>query len=98
MVNKMKFNTGNIYMTRGIANDFEGETLELKGYLKRHFNNDCDCKYKNDIEANEEAIEHRDGRVLSVYNSSKGKIYIITECMSYEPEDRITTILYADEY
>lgn len=85
-------------MTTAIAGDFGSETLELMGYLNRHFNNDCDCKYEDDIKANEEAINTGDGRVLSVYNSTKGKIYIITECLSYEVKDRITTILYADEY
>ena len=94
----MKFNTGCVCVTDCIANDFEGKTPKLMMYVKRHLNNDCDNEYKDDIKANEEAIKNKDGRVLSVYNDPKGKIYVITECMSYEPKDRVTTILYADEY
>lgn len=44
------------------------------------------------MEANDIALTNGE-RILGAYNTSQGKVYIITEC-----DRSTTTILFADEY
>lgn len=46
-----------------------------------------------DKQLNDEAVESNDDRIVAAYNTSKGKVYIITEW-----DRSVTTILFADEY
>ena len=91
----MKFKLGNIYMTIGICNVIEknknyiNELMNcLKKYIALDFGDLCD----EDINLNFEAIKCN-ARILGSYNTTNGKIYIITEA------DRSgTTLLFATEY
>ena len=57
-------------------------------YQKKDWGNLCD----DDKELNDTADERKD-RILAMYKTSKGKIYIITEW-----DKSVTTILFASEY
>ncbi len=91
----LKFNIGNVYMSRGIADTISRNEKFSKEVL------DCFNKYimgcwgnlvEEDIKANDMAIKNGD-RILEAYNISQGKIYIITEA-----DRSSTTILFANEY
>lgn len=90
-----RFDTGNLYQTRGIAAAIEEnpqfyiEVMEAyQKYIAGNYGDLCE----EDIEANEEAIKHH-GRILAKYNTSCGDIYIITEA-----DRSATTFLFCDEY
>lgn len=48
---------------------------------------------EEDKQANEDALKKGDDRILAAYDTSRGKIYIITEW-----DRSYTTIMFADEY
>lgn len=86
----MKFEPGKVFITRALNS--EDKYDEISACFLRHLIGDwgdlCDeDKFLNDL-----SVESG-GRILSAYNTSFGKIYIITE------EDRsYTTIMFANEY
>lgn len=92
----MYWNIGRMVMTRGINEemssdeDFEKEVLKaFSRYLKKDWGEMCE----EDKQMNDEAVRSGNNRILASYETSKGKIYIITE------HDRsATTILFANEY
>lgn len=91
----MKFNTGNIYMTRGIAHGIEESeyfSLEILTAMNRYLDGDLGelCEYDQIL--NDEAIQN-DDRILAKYSTSKDPIYIITEW-----DRSATTILFCNEY
>lgn len=91
----MNFNTGNIYMTRGIAygiEESEDFSAEILTAMSRYLNGDWGelCEY--DQLLNDQAIQN-EGRILAKYSTSKDPIYIITEW-----DRSATTILFCDEY
>ena len=91
-----KFNLGKIMMSRGIADYIEGNTeyhCEILDYLKRYIHCDWGNLCNDDKIMNDLAVKNNDDRILASYNSSKGKIYIITEW-----DRSCTTILLAKEY
>ena len=70
------FNITNCYITCGIEsliNEGSLKEKELHEILLKHMCNIDDNKYKEDLEANLEAIKTGSGRVLSVYELN-GKI------------------------
>lgn len=87
------FEIGKLVVTTKIAdamkeNDF---TLEINSAYTRYRNRDWgEVKegYKNDL-----ALINEDDKILAEYNTSKGTVYITTEC-----DRSITTILFAEEY
>ncbi len=93
----VKVRLGQVVVTRGINNDMAENLIfahEVWTSLKRHENADfSDMEHKEDIEANLRAIETGEDRIFSSYNTSKGKIWIITEW-----DGSVTTILYPGEY
>lgn len=86
---------GQVYMTNGIAVAIEKNPvfhLEIKRAFYRYLDHDWGDLCAEDMALNEEALKIGE-RILASYNTSQGKIYIITEW-----DRSVTTILFADEY
>ncbi len=86
---------GEVYMTRGIAATIDKNPLfrsEIKSAFYRYLGHDWGDLCLEDKELNEEALRIEE-RILALYNTSQGKVYIITEW-----DRSVTTILFADEY
>ena len=101
-----KFSTRNVFIKKRVATAFIDSEEELQICLYRHFINKSDC-CEEDLRYNEEAINSKCGRVVSMFNTSKGKIFIITsglENMDNDPTDKDdidyynTVVMFADEY
>ncbi|WP_418291234.1 hypothetical protein [Massilicoli timonensis] len=89
----MKFDLGEVVMTRGISNLMETDfALWIHDCLQRHGNGDWGDLCEEDKQINEMALKEGD-RILSAYKHDQVKIYIITEY-----DRSITTILLAEEY
>ena len=69
---------------------FSNEVMNcFKKYMVCDWGNMCD----EDKEMNDNVLRNGNDRILAAYDTSEGKVYIITE------HDRsATTILFADEY
>ena len=87
-----KFSLGNVVVTQGIYALMEAGELNPYQYLQRHEVGDWGDLEKSDLRANEQALKH-DGRLFSAYNTSAGRIWIITEW-----NRSATTILLPSEY
>lgn len=90
-----RFKTGNFYMTIGIDNAIRENNnyfKELVNCFEKYLKCDWGDLTEEDIIANERALINGD-RILGAYNTSQGKIYIITEA-----DRSCTTILFATEY
>ena len=90
-----KFEIGNLVMTRTVAVDCSENEIfskEVFESLERY----CSCDWgemcEEDIETNNEALVNGE-RLLGAYETSQGKIYIITEW-----DRSCTTILFTEEY
>jgi hypothetical protein len=94
---KTRFRLGQIVMTRAINDDIADNSKfakEILNCLRRYINADfSDMEYQEDIDMNMRAIKTGDDRIFATYNTSKGKIYIITEW-----DRSVTTILYPEDY
>lgn len=92
----MKFELGYVVMTRGIADAMENSELfktEVDKAFEKYMNCDWGDTCEEDVEMNNEAVKTGEDRILAVYKTDKGKIWIITE------SDRsYTTILFSNEY
>lgn len=91
-------NTNGLYITNGLFTamlldrQLQSEVAEAYNcYQKNDWGELCD----EDKAQNLEAIKNG-GRTLAAYDTSKGKIYIITDDTQADPT--VTTILFADEY
>jgi hypothetical protein len=90
----MKFDTGQIVATSGIAYDCKDEAFSefvnvcFARYLKGDWGDLCE----EDKQENEHALIHGN-RLFAAYEHPNGKIYIITEW-----DRSYTTILYYHEY
>lgn len=90
-------NIGDLYKTRGI-NESEEESTAFKNEIAVILQSYLLCDWgdltQEDKELNDMAVNlPNSDRILAKYNTSKGDIYIITEC------DRSrTTILFTNEY
>lgn len=96
-MSKSLFELGRIIMTGRISvcytedNNFHNE---INNALFRYKKADwSDMEYEEDKLMNEQALKSGDDRIFATYNTSRGKIYIITEC-----DRSVTTILFPDEY
>lgn len=90
------FNMGKLYMTCGINNEIANNTQFSKEILKclaRYKNRDWGEMCEEDKEMNNEAVKSGNDRILAAYNTSKGKVYIITEW-----DRSATTVLFTHEY
>lgn len=88
-------NLGKVYMTSSIAIDVEESTKfarEITNALARYQHCDWGDTCEEDAQLNNDAVKDGD-RILAAYNTSKGKVWIITEW-----DRSATTILYPEEY
>lgn len=87
---------GKLVMTQGINNEVaknEKFAKEISVCLKRYITCDWGEMCNEDKETNDNALRNGNDRILAAYDTSEGKIYIITE------HDRsYTTILFTHEY
>lgn len=92
----MKFNPGNLVMTRGISNLLAGNmefTNHVQLSISRHLAGDWGSVSDDDRVANELALQEGD-RLFSVYEKDRvPKIWIITEW-----DRSVTTVLLPKEY
>lgn len=91
-------NTNGLYITNGLFTkmlldrQLQSEVAEAYNrYQKYDWGELCE----EDKSQNLEALKNG-GRTLAAYDTSKGKIYIITDDTKASPT--VTTILFADEY
>lgn len=69
-------------------------TIALQRYVVKDWGNLDD----EDKKTNEEALNYPDDLyLLGAYNTSKGKIWIITNRVSEKAGDNITTVCFPDE-
>ena len=91
-------NGNGLYITRGLFTEMlldrqlQSEIAEAYSrYQKKDWGDLCE----DDKAVNGEAIINGD-RILAAYETSKGRIYIITDDTKAEPQ--VTTVLFASEY
>ena len=104
---KVQFATKGIYMTCGIQNAMKETEIDffwVQDCIQRHFRNDGE-ECKEDRNMNQWCIDHKDGRVVSIFTDENDtKIYIITDGLhlANDPEHGkqypMTTILFPEEY
>lgn len=83
----------NTYMTADI-----GFTREIADTLKRYANKDWGDFDSEDKQFNDNALNYpEDLYLLAAYNTSKGKVWIITNRISETPGDNATTVCFPDE-
>ena len=87
----MLFNPGTIVATPG-ALELAEQGIDLRAYLKRHLRGDWGDLCPEDKAENNLSL-HQGFRLLSAYNTSQGKLWIITEA-----DRSATTFLLPDEY
>lgn len=94
-----KFELGLTVMTKGIENlvNTELEMITIFELIDKHLLNESELT-NEDLELNEYAIAHKQGRVFSSFTLENNKIYVITDGMELEEKDRVTTVLLAEEY
>ncbi|MDO4200307.1 MAG: hypothetical protein Q4D57_06130 [Clostridia bacterium] len=87
---------GKTVMTSGVNNkiaESEKFAREIKICMEKYITCDWGDLCNEDKEMNDNALRNGNDRILAAYDTSEGKVYIITE------HDRsATTILFADEY
>lgn len=86
------------YVTAGINAAIERDAhfakevfLATNQYAAHDWGDLCE----SDKALNEQALQHG-GRILAAYNTSLGRVYIITDDTT--AEKLVTTVLFADEY
>ena len=92
----INYSLGKVVMTNGI-NSKMAENKKFSDEIMNCFKKYMVCDWgdicNEDKEMNDNALRTGTARVLAAYNTSEGRVYIITE------QDRsYTTILFADEY
>lgn len=92
-----KFDLGTTVMTKAISdviNESAVFGLEVNKAFERYQNCDwSDMEFEEDKELNDRAVKNGSERIFATYNTSKGKIYIITEW-----DRSYTTILFPFDY
>ena len=92
----MMFNLGNLIATKNVYLNMQESSCfayDVKNCFEQFKNKKWGDLSEEDWKLNDLAIKNNDDRILAVYNTCRGRIYIITE------EDRsVTTILFTDEY
>lgn len=89
------FNLGEVVQTPKVSEARKKTQFnkEVECCLERYCQADFDGMSQEDVELNNLALLYNKGRIFGSYNTSLGKIYVITE------SDRSrTTIAFADEY
>lgn len=97
MVGKLrKFKLGQVVVTKTINDiiaDNERFAKDVTVALQRYRNCDWGEMDEEDLKSNNIAVETGEDRVFAAYQTSKGKIWVITEW-----ERSYTTVLFPDEY
>ena len=101
MITSKFFNMGRTFFTRTI-NDLMMEDsdfiMEIVSALQRFSIKDWGNLDDEDKQTNEEALNYPDDLyLLGVYDTSKGKIWIITNRISEKAGDNATTVCFPDE-
>jgi len=94
----MKEKRMEFYMTAGIGSDMDADNrfaCEIGDLIHRYVSSDWGILCEDDKALNRRALSEG-GRVLAAYDTSRGKVYIITDDTQAMPT--ITTVLYAHEY
>lgn len=101
MITSNFFSMGQIVVTYGI-NEYMAKdkrfALEVTAALQRYAVKDWGNLDDEDKQVNEEALRYPDDLYLmGAYNTSKGKIWIITNRISETAGDNATTVCFPDE-
>lgn len=92
----MKFELGQIVVTRGIHNRIADDAKFAK-FITESFTRYIRCDWgelcEEDRAMNNLAVKNNDDRILAKYSFNDKDIYIITEW-----DRSVTTILFTDEY
>ena len=101
MITSKYFNMGRIVVTRSI-NDYMGAdvkfTMEILTCLERFSNKDWGELDEEDSQTNEDALQYPDDLyLLGAYQTSKGKIWIITNRISEKAGVNATTVCFPEE-
>lgn len=95
------FNMGQIVVTKSINSYMAAETVfagEIADALKRYANKDWGDLDSEDKQFNDNALNYpEDLYLLAAYNTSKGKVWIITNRISETSGDNATTVCFPDE-
>jgi hypothetical protein len=95
------FNMGQIVVTKSINNYMVADivfTREIADALKRYANKDWGDLDSEDKQFNDNALNYpEDLYLLAAYNTSKGKVWIITNRISETSGDNATTVCFPDE-
>lgn len=91
-----KFILGQVVVTRAIADTIAENSNfsnEIEKCLKRYVACDWGEMDEQDKLLNDDAVKNGDDRIFAAYQTSIGKIYIITEC-----DRSATTVLFPSDY
>lgn len=101
MITSKFFNMGQVVVTRSINDLMAAEekfAVEVTVALQRYAVKDWGNLDEEDKQTNEEALNYPDDLyVMGAYDTSKGKIWIITNRISEKAGDNATTICFPDE-
>jgi hypothetical protein len=96
----VKFNVGRTLMTAGVNSYMEEHIVsmnELITLLDRHVSGDWGDIPEEDAELNEGAIRNKEGRIMSAYELSGKRVWIITDGL-HDEKETYTTVLFPEEY
>ena len=101
MITSKFFNMGQVVVTRSINDLMAAEekfAVEVTVALQRYAVKDWGNLDEEDIQTNEEALNYPDDLyVMGAYDTSKGKIWIITNRISEKAGENATTVCFPDE-
>ena len=101
MITSKFFNMGQVVVTRSINDLMAAEqkfAVEVTVALQRYAVKDWENLDDEDKQTNEEALNYPDDLyVMGAYDTSKGKIWIITNRISEKAGVNATTICFPDE-
>lgn len=101
MIKSEYFNMGQIVVTRSINSYMAKErkfALEITIALHRYSMKDWGDMDAEDKQTNEDALNYPDDLyIMGAYNTSKGRIWIITNRISETAGDNATTVCFPEE-
>lgn len=101
MITSKFFNMGQIVVTKSINEYMSADrkfATEINLCLRRFAVKDFGCISEEDKQTNEDSLQYPDDLyLLGAYETSKGKIWIITNRISEKVGDNATTVLFPDE-